>query len=350
MSGLTDYTVINLIEQIKASQKHVFKVFEEHNILVSKALEKLKELKTETSVVRVKDPLEEIKKFNDEVGTGKYHSKYSMITCLIDILCIYGPYKISSAFKDIFLRLFRSSLELDNANFEDAKKRILKVRDIRWLLLEMENYPQYFQFAEEDLELMKENGASRDNIYLVKRFLKKDGEYEEYYTEEKGGHIKEKFSMSGGKLNGLYQRWHPNGEKFQEYTFKDGKKVGLYQSWYDNGQKLAESHYFKDNKKEGLTQAWFPKGTVWYTCNFKEDKFDGLYKQWYENEEKMSELTYEDGNFHGFQQGWYENGQKNYESSYINGKLNGERREWNEQGKLILHRIYKDGKEIEVII
>ena len=60
--------IASIIEQIKASQQKVLQAFEDHNYLVNKSLEKLQQLKTETKVevVKVKDPLEELKKVRDE--------------------------------------------------------------------------------------------------------------------------------------------------------------------------------------------------------------------------------------------------------------------------------------------
>ena len=43
-----------------------------------------------------------------------------------------------------------------------------------------------------------------------------------------------------GKLDGLFQRWHSNGEKWEEYHYRSGKKEGLYQSWRENGEKWEE--------------------------------------------------------------------------------------------------------------
>lgn len=50
--------------------------------------------------------------------------------------------------------------------------------------------------------------------------------------------LKEKFTTRFGKLNGLYQSWHQNGQKIFECVYKEGKREGLCQWWYDNGQKM----------------------------------------------------------------------------------------------------------------
>jgi hypothetical protein len=227
------FSVDSIIKKIKESQENVLKAFEEHNTLVNKSLEIIQQLKTETKVeiVNVKDPLEELKKIND---TYKGRELYGYLRCLIiylikDCLTLYKSSKISTTFKEIFLNLFNKCLQFTNDsdhlffNGKSFKESILKVRDIRWLLLEMEKYPQYFQFTEDDLLLMKENGASRDNIYLVKKLLKKDGDYEEMYDEEEGGGIKYRYHMTGGQLNGEYKSWWNNGQLCIQQTYVEVK-------------------------------------------------------------------------------------------------------------------------------
>lgn len=257
MSGLQmtpeNTNIASIIEQIKASQQKVLQAFEDHNSLVNKSLELLQQLKTETKVevVKLKDPLEEIKKINEQYKDRKLYGylRVLIIDLIIDCLTLYETSKISTTFKEIFLNLFSKCLQFTNDsdrlffNGKSFKNNVLKVRDIRWLLLEMEKYPQYFQFTEDDLNVMKENGASRDNIYLVKKFLKKDGDYEEYYPEEEGGGIKLQYHMTGGHLNGEYKSWWHNGNKCIETTYKDDKIHGDYLYWNEDGTLKEKSVY-----------------------------------------------------------------------------------------------------------
>ena len=216
----------NLIEQIKTSENNLLQTilnsFETHKSFVSKTLSDISSLlKNSTTttnpelvnpeIVKVKDPLEEIKskkQYFDEclslnkpiTSNNTYY--YNILVSIVDILSLYSKDKISNTFKDIFLYLFNNCLSMilnmnrgamigsivgtyiDSNFIINLKQKILKVRDIRWLLNEMEKYPHLFSFTDSDLELMKVYDASRDNIYLVKRILKKDGEYEEYYPDE----------------------------------------------------------------------------------------------------------------------------------------------------------------------
>ncbi len=397
----------SIVDEIKASQQKVLKAFEEHNIFVNKSLELLQQIKTETKVevIKVKDPLEEIKKiekefdeeckkYDNEENRKVYESqnlkvellypdkKLYFFNSIIDILCLYEDKKISSSFKEIFLKIFNISLpvnkfyEVDKldipattsllsnlrklnlnsifhfenhitpAEINKVKTRVLKVRDIRWLLLEMEKYPQFFQFTEVDLIILKENDASRDNIYLVKKFLKKDGDYEEYYSEEDGGGIKCQYHMTGGHLNGEYKKWYENGQlKFQGY-YKDGKREIEYKSWRPTGELLEHLIYNKDSPDE--YKMWHENGQIWMHTYSTEKGKEGEHKMWYENGQLAIKTFFKDGEEEGKRKRWYENGQLTILSYYKEGNLHGKYKEYREDGTLLKECDYTEGKLINL--
>lgn len=272
------------------------------------------------------------------------NTKGEYLITLIDILCLYGPDKISTSFKEIFLKIFKTILDANNqGNINQLKQRILTVRDIRWLLLEMEKYPQYFGFSEDDLTIMKENGASRDNIYLVKKFLKKDGDYEEYYNEEEGGGIKCKYHMSGGQMNGEYIFWYPTGQLWGKRYYKDGKKEGEAKEWYENGTLLYQICY-KDGEPEGEFKRWHDNGQLMYQKHFKEGKFDGEYKEYYRNGQLGIQCCYKEGKPEGEYKKWYENGQLYIQKYCKEGKNEGDCKLWHPNGQLNSQGYYKEGK------
>ena len=43
-----------------------------------------------------------------------------------------------------------------------------------------------------------------------------------------------------GKLNGSYQSWHDNGQKWEEGSYLNGELNGSYTTWYNNGE-ICES-------------------------------------------------------------------------------------------------------------
>ena len=368
--------ITSIIEQIKASQQNVLKAFEDHNIFVNKSLEKLQQIKTETKVevVKVKDPLEELKKVRDEYKDREL-SGYLRTLILVKIekcLSLYKDAKISTTFKEIFLKLFNEGLqfkgEFDHLFFNRRmfKEAILKVRDIRWLLLEMEKYPQIFGFNEDDLEVMKQHNASRDNIYLVKKFLKKDGDYEEYYPEEEGGGIKFQYHMTGGKLDGEYKIWHKNRTLYCQDYYKEGKKEGESKRWNHDGQivfqgyykegklegeskgwyedgKLMVQKFYKEGKEEGETKSWYEDGQLAFQGYYKEGKEEGEYKKWYHNGQLMDQKNYKEGILEGESKELYTNGQIASQGYYKGGNLEGEYKRWYENGQLMVQKKFKGG-------
>jgi antitoxin component YwqK of YwqJK toxin-antitoxin module len=379
----------SIIEEIKASQQKVLKAFEKHNSLVIKSLEVIQQLKTETKVeiVKVKDPLEEIKYVSQSVDRYIISNNFDMsarcgfLTNIFNILFSYNKDKISTSFKEIFLNILKECLNIDKPDsysinkffihIKDFKEKILQVRDIRWLLLELEKYPQYFQFTEDDLTVMKDNNASRDNIYLIKKFLKKDGEYEEFYSEEEGGGIKLKYCMKNGSLHGEYKEFYPNGKIKQETSYTNGIQDNDYKVWCENGQQFVEGKINGENiqwyengnimnkytrlngKLEGEYIEWHENGNLWIKANHKDDKLCGDFELYYIDGKLNLKMFCIDGRIgkythmtikkDGEYKSWYDNGTLWVHSNYKNNVLDGKYIEWDMEGKLRKECRYKDG-------
>jgi antitoxin component YwqK of YwqJK toxin-antitoxin module len=85
------------------------------------------------------------------------------------------------------------------------------------------------------------------------------------------GQIQEKYYiLPNNKKEGLYQRWHKNGQLNEQYNYINGNIEGLYQTWFENGQ----IHYyvnFINNKKEGLYESWYVDGTLYMRGYYNND-------------------------------------------------------------------------------
>ena len=181
-------------------------------------------------------------------------------------------------------------------------------------------------------------------------------------------HVAELYDLTKVE-NGLYQKWHDNGQKWEEVTYLDGKRHGLYQSWHDNGQKHVEDTYvvgklhglfqgwfsngqkhveetYVDGKPHGLFQGWFSNGQKHVEDTYVDGKLHGLYQEWHDNGQKWEEVTYLDGKRHGLYQKWHDNGQKEVEATYVDGKLNGLYRHWEEDGTLLEEVTYEHGVKV----
>ena len=364
-----------IIQQIKASQQKVLKAFEDHNIFVNKSLEILKQKEmlnigatpTNTLVngermfektivqqvkfVKVKDPLEELKKINEEYKDRELYGylRNLILIKITECLSLYESTKISATFKEIFLKLFNECIKFETEtehilfNAKSFKESVLKVRDIRWLLLEMEKYPQFFQFTEDDLLLMKESGASRDNIYLVKKFLKKDGDYEEMYDKEEGGDIKCQYHMTGGMLNGQYKEYYENGKIKQETSYSKGLKEGSEKVFMNNGDRVMESE-FKDDKLHGEHKRYFQNRLILHS-HYKNGILDGEYKGFNMISGKLEEhCFYKDGKLDGEYIMYYDDGNIRIQTYYLEGELEGEHISYNNDKTIASKFNYKNGK------
>lgn len=277
---------------------------------------------------------------DNKIGGDEYLRK------IIDILWLYGTDKISTSFKEIFLKLFKTILDSNNqGNINQLKQRILTVRDIRWLLLELEKYPHHFQFYERDLEIMKENGASRDNIYLVKKFLKKDGDYEELYSEEEGGGIHLKYHMTGGHLNGDYKKFYKDGKIELETKYTNGVQDNSWKVWYDNGQQFVEG------KITGENIQWYKNGNIMNKYYRINDKKDGEYKEWHEDGSLCIVANHKDDKVYGDYEIYHPNGKLYKKMFCLDGdiknnifKLHGKYTEYRKDGTLEIECEYKEGK------
>ena len=144
-----------------------------------------------------------------------------------------------------------------------------------------------------DADKIQQRGEVGEKLYYA------PNEQEPYTYQIKemynNGKVKILFYVKDGKKDGLFTKWHENGQKREETNFKNGKLDGIGASWHENGQKSSE-------------------------INFKNGKEDGLYTKWDENGVKQSEENYKDGKLDGQRTLWHDNGQKEYEGNYKDGK------------------------------
>jgi hypothetical protein len=100
--------------------------------------------------------------------------------------------RIGNPFKERYTTLFRKMFEIFYTNLgEQLGNYVLENRDIqnsinekfmepvlslikdcRWLILLMQEYPEVFKFTQKHYDLAAKNEVARDNLYLIKRSLK----------------------------------------------------------------------------------------------------------------------------------------------------------------------------------
>lgn len=145
-----------------------------------------------------------------------------------------------------------------------------------------------------------------------------------------------------GKRHGLYQSWHTNGQKRSEYIYVNGLYHGLCKTWYTNGQKYMEWMYTR-GQRDGLQLMWFMTGQKLEESNYVNGKLNGLHQRWYPNGQMSIESRYVNDILNGLERSWYSDGQKKMECSYTNDKLNGLYQCWYSNGEINVTRVYDNG-------
>lgn len=104
------------------------------------------------------------------------------------------------------------------------------------------------------------------------------------------------------------------------YKYIPKKYNGIYQKWHDNGQLKSECEY-KNGVKEGPLKSWYENGQFWEECVYKNGKREGPLKSWYFDGQLEEEYEYKNGVYNGLYKGWNQNGQLWIECRYKNGKV-----------------------------
>lgn len=83
-----------------------------------------------------------------------------------------------------------------------------------------------------------------------------DGLSEGWHTN---GQVQVREHFRGGVAEGPVGKWHPNGVKASEGTAREGRLEGEFSRWHDNGT-LSEQFRLVSGQPHGIARAWFPSG------------------------------------------------------------------------------------------
>ncbi|WP_211833751.1 toxin-antitoxin system YwqK family antitoxin [Porphyromonas levii] len=147
----------------------------------------------------------------------------------------------------------------------------------------------------------------------------------------------------GNRQNGLYERWHENGQLSERCHYQKGNKEGLEEFWSHNGKLLAR-HTYRNGMQDGLSEGWHSNGQLFSRGNYKDGKLNGLYERWHKNGQLEERFSWRNGRRDGFYERWHENGRQKERSNWEGGMEHGLYERWHENGQPWIRCTYKEGK------
>ena len=146
-----------------------------------------------------------------------------------------------------------------------------------------------------------------------------------------------------GNKQGLYERYHENGQLDIKCTYKDGRKEGVYEEYHENGR-LKEKSFYKNERKEGLFEEYYENGILKKRCTYKAGKTEGIYEEYHEGGQLYKKCFYKNAQKHGQSVIYSENESMISNCVFKNGKkLSGKEAEdflweWTQRNKSSLQR------------
>jgi antitoxin component YwqK of YwqJK toxin-antitoxin module len=151
----------------------------------------------------------------------------------------------------------------------------------------------------------KTTGQRQRTFKDGKNLAEWNGVYVRYHGN---GQLESKGTYKDSKKDGPWVYYHKNGKLSQKGTFNDGKKDGPFVA-YDNGR-LAEKGTYKNDKKNGPYLTYHGNGQLESKGTYKDDKKDGPWVFYTDNgtkrfiKEKVFDLVIDEGS------GTYKDGKK----------------------------------------
>lgn len=161
---------------------------------------------------------------------------------------------MKSKFLLLFCSLFIGQLAFSQVSRSERKRYIKK----------------YEQFFEKDTKLM----------YIdYYQTTEKVGKYyvHKIYNPDKVmlTHNKRSTDKAGKNLNGNYEEWYDNGNKWLEGTYADNKKVGVWKNYNYSNSKIESGSYLNE-KKEGEWIAKNASEQIIFKKNYKDGALNGF--------------------------------------------------------------------------
>lgn len=161
-----------------------------------------------------------------------------------------------------------------------------------------------------------------------------------------------------GSMRSIITSYYENGQIHQYLEACNGRASGLYQEWHPNGQKKLQAHVIAgqadiDEKAfptwafEGLSQAWNEHGVLIGEFQYAQGALQGVSSTFFDTGEKESKTEYKDGLQDGERIVYFKDGQLNETSHYHKGMREGESVGYHPDGTTAWKETYHDDQLLE---
>ncbi|MCB0400547.1 MAG: toxin-antitoxin system YwqK family antitoxin [Flavobacteriales bacterium] len=196
-----------------------------------------------------------------------------------------------------------------------------------------------------------------------------------------------------GRKQGVWKKYHENGNLRYTGTFKDDQPVGMFTYYYDTGELQVEMKntgktaystvYYKTGevqakgkyitqqkdstwtyydidgnkraietysmgKKDKKWETYFPDGTLAEEKVWKDDFENGLWKQYFPNGKTKVIATYENGGLEGKAAYFRPDGTRGVSGNFYHGVRDGVWKYYEEDGQTVQKtEIYKNGQRVD---
>ena len=147
---------------------------------------------------------------------------------------------------------------------------------------------------------------------------------------------------ANGYKQGIWKKYHPNGELRYEGEFKDNQPVGEWKRYHGNGNLQAILNY-SDASDSTFSALYDQKGKLIAKGCFISEKKEGLWEFFQENK-LISESNFRNGVKHGLEKIYYDSGEVLEEIDWVDAKKNGKYQAYYKSGNPYIQCKYKEDK------
>ncbi len=241
---------------------------------------------------------------------------------------------------------------------------LLRIRYLNGKILAFQNYNSKGELLNE-YDLLKSDGYQimSDSDYVTASCSLKGGKYEgDFYWYHPNGKVSSKRTYLNDERNGEFRSYYYNGELRTEGQYLNGKRIGKWTGYYPDG-KLYEEYYYVEGEKDSIDYTYYENGQVKLSQTYFNGILHGDVMHYDINGELMIKQIYDQDEFVGYQYfvnnqlcdtihikdpdthvvAYYNNGVKSFEVKLKHYNYDGERIKYYSDGSVRQTRSFKSG-------